>query len=488
MPKTLVEYVNPTDRQKEFIRAWQTHRFVLFGGAAGPGKSYMLRWSLILFLYQLFVTRKIERACVALFCEDYPSLHDRQISKIEREFPPWLGRLRRGDTKEFILSPEYGSGVIMLRNLDDPSKYLSTEFAGVGVDELTRDDLQTFNDLRLRLRWPGVERPLFLGATNPGGIGHAWVKKYWLDGEFPEELKELAEEFAFVKALPTDNPHLTPQYWRDLATLPEHMRKAYLEGDWNVLAGQYFSIFTKPRHVIEPPQLERWWPKWISGDWGYKHPSCFHWHAKNDDGEILTYREKWGPEIGEKNIGRILTEMSEGEKIECIYFSPDAWAQRTSANTIAEQVEDGLGNKMPTLTKADDDRVGGARLMYHLLQSDMWKISQDCPKLIECLPNLIHDEDELEDVLKVDWTPGQVGDDPYDSARYGLKSHLAPRGKPLNIRVKEKVEAYAQSRGTTTEEMEPTARAMLTRRAITMEKKKGRKGFRKPIWRPRHIQ
>src|SRR2546429_390909 len=116
-----------------------------------------------------------------------------------RSFPSHGGNSRWIlEIKEFILAPEYGSGVIMLRNLDDPSKYLSTEFAAVAVDELTRDDLQTFNDLRLRLRWPEVDRPLFLGASNPGGIGHAWVKQYWLDADFPIELKDLAHEFAFV--------------------------------------------------------------------------------------------------------------------------------------------------------------------------------------------------------------------------------------------------------------------------------------------------
>src|SRR5215472_3130424 len=128
--QTLLAFVDPTARQREFIDAWRKKRFVLFGGAAGPGKSYMLRWSLVLFLFWLFVEKKVVKARVALMCEDYPSLSGRQISKIKAEFPSWLGRLRLGtETKEFVLNDEYGGGAIELKNLDDPSKYLSFEYA-----------------------------------------------------------------------------------------------------------------------------------------------------------------------------------------------------------------------------------------------------------------------------------------------------------------------------------------------------------------------
>jgi hypothetical protein len=91
---------------------------------------------------------------VMLACEDYPSLKDRQIGKMAREFPSWLGTMYV-DHKEygrcFILAEEFGCGVICLRNLDDPAKYQSAEFASILVDELTKNDLNTFTDLRMRL-------------------------------------------------------------------------------------------------------------------------------------------------------------------------------------------------------------------------------------------------------------------------------------------------------------------------------------------------
>jgi len=439
--QTLLAFVDPTARQREFIDAWRKKRFVLFGGAAGPGKSYMLRWSLVLFLFWLFVEKKVVKARVALMCEDYPSLSGRQISKIKAEFPSWLGRLRLGtETKEFVLNDEYGGGSIELKNLDDPSKYLSFEYAGIAVDELTRNPVQTFNDLRLRLRWPGVERPIFIAATNPGGEGHGWVKKYWIDRMYPSELEPYAGEFGFVKALPTDNPHLTAQYWKDLASLPEHMRKPYLEGDWNVLAGQYFP-FDTASYVVPPPKLERWWPKWISGDWGWKHPMCWHWHTRRDDGKIITYREWWAQEFDEKLIGAELSERSRGEDIASIFLGPDAWAKRSSQHTIAEEINASLEKWMPQCQQADNDRIGGARLLYNVLKSQMLGISIECPKLIECLPEMIHGEDRsLEDVLKVDWSPGHIGDDPYDSERYGIKSYLKSGTLPMEEKLSRRIE------------------------------------------------
>jgi len=173
----LEQLINPTEKQREFLAAIAKKDYVLYGGAAGGGKSYILRWWLILFLCWLYQVKKLANVQVALFCEDYPSLFDRHISKIKYEFPMSLGELKQGTVKNFVLNPQYGSGVLALRNLDDPSKYLSSEFAAIGVDELTKNEQKVFDFLRLRLRWPGVDRPKFGAATNPGGKGHGWVKK-----------------------------------------------------------------------------------------------------------------------------------------------------------------------------------------------------------------------------------------------------------------------------------------------------------------------
>ncbi len=180
----LIDLFRPSERQKQFLDVVAKNRFVLYGGAMGGGKSYILRWWLLAYLIDL-AERGVPGAQVALFCEDYPALQDRQISKIEMEFAPELGRLHRGTTRDFVLRDEWGGGRIALRNLDDPAKYQSAEFAAIAVDELTKNRRETFDFLRTRLRWPGVNGPRFAAATNPGGVGHGWVKALWVDRKFP---------------------------------------------------------------------------------------------------------------------------------------------------------------------------------------------------------------------------------------------------------------------------------------------------------------
>ena len=187
------ELAHFTPKQKEADRLIDRFKYFLYGGAMGGGKSYLLRWKLLKLLFR-WAKQGHTGVVVGLFCEDYPALKDRHLSKIGKEFPKWLGKLHN-DHKEhgraFILNPEYGSGVIAFRNLDDPSKYASSEFAAEAVDELTKNQEDVFDDLRTRLRWPGIADVRFFAATNPGGVGHAWVKRKWLDGEHDEhELDE----------------------------------------------------------------------------------------------------------------------------------------------------------------------------------------------------------------------------------------------------------------------------------------------------------
>lgn len=204
-------------------------KFVLFGGSVGSGKSYWLRWMMVYWLMYYYEKYDIKGVRAGLFCEDYPSLNDRHLTKIKYEFPEWLGTYN-GSRKEFVLSPEYGGGIIAFRNLDEPAKYLSVEFAVIGIDEVNRNPKTTFDFLRSRHRWPGIPDVKFLAGCNP--LGEAWVKNMWVKRMFPPNEKE-QYEFVFVPALPTDNPHLPEEYYKALESMPENQRRAYLEGDWD---------------------------------------------------------------------------------------------------------------------------------------------------------------------------------------------------------------------------------------------------------------
>lgn len=216
-------------KQKDAQEASKRFKFVLYGGSLGSGKSYWLRWMMIYWLMKLHAKTGLKGIRAGLFCEDYPSLNDRHLSKVKYEFPGWLGRYNEAK-HEFTLAPEYGSGVIAFRNLDDPEKYLSVEFAVMGVDEINRNPIVTFRELRKRLRWAGIKDVRFLAACNP--IGEAWVKNMWVKRMFPPEENE-QYEFVFVPALPTDNPYLDASYYKSLESLPEAQRKAFLEGNWD---------------------------------------------------------------------------------------------------------------------------------------------------------------------------------------------------------------------------------------------------------------
>lgn len=216
-------------KQLEALEASKRFKFTLFGGSLGSGKSRWLRWSALYWLIKWYGKYGIKGIRAGVFCEDYPSLNDRHLTKIKYEFPAWLGTFNESK-HEFTLKPEYGSGIIAFRNLDDPEKYLSVEFAFEGVDEINRNSKPVFTELRKRLRWPGIKDVKFLGACNP--IGEAWVKNMWVKRMFPVEEKE-QYEFVFIPALPTDNPHLDQSYYTSLESLPENQRKAMLEGNWD---------------------------------------------------------------------------------------------------------------------------------------------------------------------------------------------------------------------------------------------------------------
>jgi len=216
-------------KQIEAWKATKRFKFTLFGGSVGSGKSYWIRWVSVYWLMYYYSKYGLEGVRAGIFCEDYPSLNDRHLTKIKFEFPAWLGTYN-DSKKEFTLAKRWGSGIIAFRNLDDPSKYLSVEFAVIAIDEINRNPKTTFDMLRSRHRWPGIKDVKFIAACNP--LGEAWVKNMWVKRIFPKEEAE-QYEFVYVPALPTDNPYLDESYYKSLESLPETQRKAYLEGNWD---------------------------------------------------------------------------------------------------------------------------------------------------------------------------------------------------------------------------------------------------------------
>jgi len=418
-------------------------KFLLYGGALGGGKSYFLRWFAVRRLLEL-AAMGFRNVTGMLACEDYPALKDRQLQKIETEFPEWLGK-QHSDHKvygrSFILYPDYGSGVICFRNLDQPAKYQSAEFAFIFVDELTKNVYDTFTFLRTRLRWPGIpdDQCYFIGATNPGGVGHGWVKGFWMDKTFPPEFYDPVDyttKFHYVPAKADDNPHLDEAYWAMLNTLPENLRAAFRDGDWDIFVGQAFPEFNQTYHIEKPRQVPEHARLYMTYDWGFGAPySCGYWWV-DEDGRLHRFAELYGAVPGGNGYGLRQTDEEQAEKM------------KVFENTLNVGLWDDHGNQLRPITRYADptcwnkkpDYKGGGqgpataevfrafgidlipgdphrhlkKRQFHArlrVKSEldpetgeervvppMMMISSDCKDFIRTIPNLQIDENDIEDV------------------------------------------------------------------------------------------
>jgi len=480
----ICDFYQPFPRQEEFHRSGAKYR--LFGGAAGPGKTKALLWEAIV------QALRYAGVDTLLLRRTFPELEASLLTYFRRDVPRELYRSyndskhvvtwRNGSTTRFGYS----------QSENDVYQYQGAEFLFIGIDELTLFTLNQWQFLTSRNRCPVPGTfPNMAGATNPGNIGHAWVKALWIERkpaagmERPEQYDPA--DYAFIRATVRDNPIYAhdQNYLKTLRALPRHLRQAFLEGDWNVFAGQYFDVFDLARHVARAEQLllERWWPRWISVDWGFHHPAAVYWHASRPShsegatsqggaGCTVTYREFVQNQLSPRMLAQAIVERSAGERIHEVWLSPDAFAQRTSEATIAEQMGDVLAAAgLPRPSPADDDRVGGWMLMYQLLESGQWIIADSCRQLIACLPTLTRDGTQVEDVLKTE------GDDPADAARYGLKSRLQPGRPPLEQRIAERITAT-----------DPTSRAIQMQKALAEERRKSQPvRFFGPRHRPQEV-
>jgi phage terminase large subunit len=443
-------YYDAFARQLEFHHRPAKYR--LFGGAAGPGKTKALLYEAIR------QAHNVPGSDSLLLRRTYPELESSLLAYFRRDVPRRL--YRSYNESKHIVTWRNGSRTRFgyCRNENDVYQYQGAEFLFIGLDELTHFTLKHWQFLTSRNRCPiPGSFACMAGASNPGNIGHAWVKALWVDHVPPPgfERPELydARDYDFIRAKLTDNPIYANDaaYHRTLQALPEHLRRAFLDGDWNVFAGQYFDVFEFGRHTAraEELRLEPWWPRWISIDWGFQHPSAVYWHCtipshRNSKSEtrnaplgspsfdfrfssadadalaeprIVTYREFVQCGLSPRMLAQGIAERCGRERISDVFLSPDAFAHRTSEASIAEQLGEVLtASGLPRPAPADDDRSGGWQLMYQLLESDAWLITENCAKLIDCLPQLVRDDRRVEDIRKVD------GDDPADAARYGLVS------------------------------------------------------------------
>jgi hypothetical protein len=451
----------PFPKQKQFHRAAAKYR--LYGGAAGPGKSMALLMEAVL------QANRYDGVNTLLLRRTFPELEDSLVSAFHRHVP-----------REFYWSFNESKHTVLwhngsttrfghCHNESDVYQYQGAEFLFIGIDELTHFTLKEWQFLTSRNRCPVPGTyPNMAGATNPGNIGHAWVKALWIDRKPAPGMDSAGgydpANYRFIAAKLADNPIYAndKNYLASLRALPDADRKRFLEGNWDELAGQFFDSFDPSRHTerLERLGLQPWMPRWISIDWGFEHSAAVYWHAQ-DGKKTYTYREWVVQHLSPRALAQEIAHKSASEKIDAVYLGPDAFARRTDEATIADQLGNVFAERgLPRPAPADNDRVGGWMLLYDLLAHGEWIIADNCRKLIEVLPTLVRDDRTGEDILKVE------GDDPADAARYGLKTRFKPRTPPVEQRVAQRMEQVRAQ--------EPTVRAIYARGIESEERKRQR--------------
>ncbi len=284
----------PNDKQLLFLQ--DTHKYIAFGGARGGGKSWAVRVKAILLcLHYAGIKIMIVR-------HTYPELRANHIGPMRQ----MLGDI--AEYKESVKEFHFPNGSVILfrhcQNEKDVDKYQGTEVDVLFLDEATQLSEEVFNRIKACVRGVNSFPKRIYLTCNPGGVGHAWVKRLFLDRSY--NTGENAEEYSFIRSLVTDNKALMredPDYIRQLEALPPKLRRAWLEGDWNIFEGQFFEEFRddpehyldrRYTHVIEPFKPPREWTVVRSFDFGFSKPFSCDWWAIDYDGRAYLILQLYG--------------------------------------------------------------------------------------------------------------------------------------------------------------------------------------------------
>lgn len=326
------------------------------------------------------------------------------------------------------------------------------QYQGAQFDDITFDEVTQFSELQYtymfsRIRVTNHElaakglRAQIRCAGNPGGIGHTWFRRRFVDRCLDEVYVDVNTGLSrvFVPAKVDDNQALLksdPFYKHALMNLPEVERRALLDGDWDIFAGQVFGEWRRDIHVIPPFVPPPHWRRWIGFDWGYAAPYVVLFFAEDPDTrQVVVYRELTGTKAHDSEIAARIMEAAQLEQIGAMYCDPSIWSKKNNTST-ADIIGNVPGWRIP-LEPADNDRLQGWRRVHEYLGwkpderggeaiSPLLKVTENCRYLIQSLPALVFDEIKVEDV-------DTDGDDhAADALRYGLISRAGINLPSLN--------------------------------------------------------
>lgn len=405
-----------TKKQKKFIDCECDE--VLYGGAAGGGKSFgQIVDAFIMAIKYPGIKQLILRT-------SFPEL-ERSLIMLSLEIIP--RKTYKYNSSKHIMTFFNGSKIEFgyLSGDSAVSMYQSAEYDVIRFDELTHFSEYQYTYMQSRIRGANSFPKQTKSSTNPGGVGHGWVKARFIDPVPPEEvLYADGRSRIFIPALVQDNTFLMrsdPTYIKRLKSLPENEKKALLYGDWNIFEGQFFREFSRERHVCEPFSIPPYYRRFASLDYGLDMTACL-FYAVSDLGEVFVYKEFCRENLTLSEAAKEIKNLCEGENISYIAASPDLWNRRqdTGFSGVEIMAEAGLCR----LTKADNRRVQGWRAVREYLKGEgRLRIFSTCTNLLASLPALTFDKHNAGDASS---HPHHITHSP-ESLRYGLMSRpIAP--------------------------------------------------------------
>lgn len=377
----------PNEKQKQFFSA--TSRFVAYGGARGGGKSWALRRKLVL------MCAKWDGISCLIIRRSYPELRENHIRPLRAEL---AGIAKYSESQKAFTFPN-GSRIRLgyLESESDVQRYQGAEFDIIALDEATQLTEYQFQTLKACLRGTnGLPKRMYI-TCNPGGVGHGWVKRLFIDREY--RASEKAEDYSFIQALVYDNKKLikeNPEYLSQLESLPPELREAWLYGKWDVFSGQFFSEFDADIHTeefVSPPEES---VIYAAMDYGLDMLAVV-FVAVDKNGRAFVFDELCEKNLIVSKAAEKILEKSKGYNITSFIAPADLWnRQKDSGKSIFELFAE---NGVP-LTKISGSRVEGWLALKEWLKvyekdgkkESAMVISRQCKDLVAYLPRLLYDK------------------------------------------------------------------------------------------------
>ena len=403
--------------QTEFLAS--PERDVLYGGAAGGGKSYAMLVDPLRFCHRSALRALILRRSM-------PELRE-LIDKSRELYPKAFPGCKFREVEKIWNFPsgakvEFG----FLERDADVYRYQGQSYSWIGFDEITHLPTEFgWNYLASRLRTTDSEIDPYLRCTaNPGGVGAHWVKKRYVDPCEPGQSFKGDDGLTrrFIPARLDDNPYLSEdgRYEEMLKALPPVQRRQLLEGNWEITEGAAFSEFDPDVHIIPPFHIPIGWERVKGIDYGYASESACIWATVDPaDGTLVVYRELYKKNLTGQDLGQVITEMEINDPFSVAgVLDTAAWARTgTTGPTVGETLVR-AGHK---LRRADKNRIQGKIQIHEYLKIQpngrpRLQIFSTCPNLIKELQSIPMDKSKPEDVNT------HAPDHAYDALRYLIMS------------------------------------------------------------------